>query len=50
MNLDLDDDETTELIRALREIVDFDPYPLSPRVRCLKAVLTINRHWFGTRP
>jgi hypothetical protein len=37
--LDLTDDERDELLRALRGIVDNDRFPLSPRIRRLKAIL-----------
>jgi hypothetical protein len=39
MKLDLTDDERAELIRALRQIVEYDRFPLSPRVKALRAVL-----------
>ena len=37
--LDLTDNERAQLIGMLRQIVDFDPFPLSPRVRTVKAIL-----------
>jgi hypothetical protein len=37
--LDLSDEERDELVRALRGIVDGDRFPLSPRIRRLKAIL-----------
>src|SRR3954452_17545419 len=37
--LDLTDLERDELVRALRGIVDGDRFPLSPRIRRLKAIL-----------
>jgi hypothetical protein len=39
MNLDLTDEETTALVRLLRDAIDGDRYPLSPRIRTLKAIL-----------
>ena len=37
--LDLSDEERDELVRALREMIDGDRFPLSARVRRLKSVL-----------
>jgi hypothetical protein len=37
--LDLTDDERAELIQVLRQIVDYDRFPLSPRVKALTAIL-----------
>src|SRR5215471_17563891 len=37
--LDLNDEERDELVRALREVIDGDRFPLSQRVRRLKAIL-----------
>jgi len=39
MPLDLTDEETAALERLLRETIDGDRYPLSPRVLTLKAIL-----------
>ena len=39
MQIDLDDNERAALIAVLRRLVDFDPQPLSPQSRTLKAVL-----------
>jgi hypothetical protein len=39
MNLDLTDAETAALIRLLRDTIDGDRYPLSPRLAPLKAIL-----------
>jgi hypothetical protein len=39
MILDLTDEETEVLARLLRRTINGDPYPLSPRVRTLKAIL-----------
>jgi hypothetical protein len=39
MNLDLSDEETAALTRELHEIVERDRYPLSPRIRTLRAIL-----------
>jgi hypothetical protein len=39
MPLDLTDEETTALERLLRETIDGDRYPLSPRILTLKAIL-----------
>jgi hypothetical protein len=40
MDLELDDDQTTALIRELHEIVENDHYPLSPRICTLRAILS----------
>jgi predicted component of type VI protein secretion system len=37
--LDLTDNERVVLITALRRLADFDPQPLSPQIRALKAIL-----------
>jgi hypothetical protein len=39
MTLDLSDDETAALTRLLTNTIDADRYPLSPRIRTLKAIL-----------
>jgi hypothetical protein len=39
MNLDLTDEEATALARLLSDTIDGDRFPLSPRVRTLKAIL-----------
>jgi hypothetical protein len=39
MNLDLSDEETAALTQELHDIVERDRYPLSPRVRTLRAAL-----------
>jgi hypothetical protein len=39
MELDLTDDETAALERLLRDSIDRDRYPLSPRVKLLKGIL-----------
>jgi hypothetical protein len=39
MRLELADEQTEALIRELPQLIDGDPYPLSPRVRTLKAIL-----------
>jgi hypothetical protein len=39
MTLDLTDDETAALTRLLRRTINDDPYPLSPRLAPLKAIL-----------
>jgi hypothetical protein len=39
MNLDLSDVETAALTRLLRDKIDGDRYPLSPRIRILKGIL-----------
>jgi hypothetical protein len=39
MTLDLDETETTALIRLLRGAIDGDRYPLSQRIGTLKAIL-----------
>jgi hypothetical protein len=38
MPLDLTDEETAALLRLLREAIDGDRFPLSPRVQVLRAV------------
>ena len=37
--LDQTDEEREELVRALRQMIDGDRFPLSPRIRQLKAIL-----------
>lgn len=37
--IDLTDDELAAVIAAVREKIDFDRYPLSPRMRPLRAAL-----------
>jgi hypothetical protein len=39
MTLDLTDDEVAALARLLRNTIDDDRYPLSPRLGLLKAIL-----------
>jgi hypothetical protein len=39
MPLDLTDEETAALLRLLREAIDGDRFPLSPRVQVLRAIL-----------
>jgi hypothetical protein len=39
MNLELSDQESEALARLLRNAIDDDRYPLSPRVQTLKAIL-----------
>jgi len=39
MRLDLTDEETAALVRLLRDTIDNDRYPLSPRIQMLKAIL-----------
>jgi hypothetical protein len=39
MNLDLTDEATAALTRELHDIVERDRYPLSPRIRTLRAIL-----------
>jgi hypothetical protein len=39
MTLDLRDDETQVLVQHLKHAIDNDPYPLSPRLLRLKAIL-----------
>lgn len=39
MPLDLTDDEKRALAAHLRSVIDADPYPLSPRLRTLRAIL-----------
>jgi hypothetical protein len=39
MTLDLTDEETDALGRLLKERIDDDRYPLSPRIEMLKAIL-----------
>jgi hypothetical protein len=38
-HLDLTDDEAAALIKELRDIVENDRYPFSPRIRTLRAIL-----------
>ena len=39
MTLDLTDDEARALTKHLRQSIDYDPYPLAPRLDPLKAIL-----------
>ena len=39
MTLDLTDEESTALAKHLRHALDYDPYPLAPRLDPLKAIL-----------
>jgi hypothetical protein len=39
MHLDLTDEEAAALIRELRDTVESDRYPFSPRIRTLRAIL-----------
>jgi hypothetical protein len=39
MTLDITDDEALALAQLLRITIDDDPYPLSPRLAPLKAIL-----------
>jgi hypothetical protein len=39
MMLDLTDEETDALTRLLTNTIDADRYPLSPRIRTLKAIV-----------
>ena len=38
-HLDLTDDEAPALVKQLRNIVENDRYPLSPRIQTLKGIL-----------
>jgi hypothetical protein len=39
MHIDLTDDEAAALTKELHDIVESDRYPLSPRIRTLRAIL-----------
>jgi hypothetical protein len=39
MRLDLTYEKTAALIKELHDIVENDPYPFSPRIRTLRAIL-----------
>lgn len=39
MNLDLTDEEAAALVRLIRDTIDADRYPLSPRLQILREVL-----------
>jgi hypothetical protein len=39
MTLDLSNPETDALARLLRDVIDGDRYPFSPRIRTLRAIL-----------
>jgi hypothetical protein len=39
MTLDLTDEEAAALTKHLRQAIDYDPYPLAPRLDPLKAIL-----------
>ena len=38
MQLDLTDEQTAALLRELNQIIEYDRYPLSPRVLMLKEI------------
>jgi hypothetical protein len=38
-NFELTDDEAQALVRVIREAIDSDRFPLSPRVQVLRAIL-----------
>jgi hypothetical protein len=38
-NLELSDEQTEALIRELSQIIEYDRYPLSPRIRTLREIL-----------
>jgi len=40
MHLDLDDEEARALLTLLIDAVESDRYPMSPRIRALRAILT----------
>jgi hypothetical protein len=51
MTLDLTDEETAALIRELSHSIERDGYPLSPRIRTLRAILnSIPRRGGRNRP
>jgi hypothetical protein len=39
MNLELTDDKERALVQFLRRTLDFDPFPLAPRLDPLRAIL-----------
>jgi hypothetical protein len=39
MTLDLTDEEAEALVHHLRQTLDYDPYPLAPRLDPLKSIL-----------
>jgi hypothetical protein len=39
MNIELDDEQAAALIKELHDIVENDPYPFSPRISTLRAIL-----------
>jgi hypothetical protein len=43
MTLDLTDDEAAALARLLRDVIDGDRYPLSPRIQTLREILGMLR-------
>jgi hypothetical protein len=44
MHLDLGDEETTALARLLRDAIDGDRYPLSPRMQTLRGISIGSNH------
>ena len=50
MTLDLTDDEKLALVALLRRTIEGDPYPLSPRVRTLRAILAKLEPGARTKP
>jgi hypothetical protein len=46
MDLDLMDEERAELIELLRDTIDRDRFPLSPRIKLLRSILEkLGIHW-----
>ena len=39
MNLNLDDEQTAALVKLLADTIERDPFPMSPRVTMLRAIL-----------
>jgi hypothetical protein len=50
MHLDLSDEETAALIRELHDIIEGDRYPLSPRIRTLRAIIAKLRPELAREP
>jgi hypothetical protein len=43
MQLDLTDEQTAALLRELNQIIEYDRYPLSPRILILKEIRAMIR-------
>jgi hypothetical protein len=49
VTLDLTDEETFALLNLLVDTIEADRYPMSPRIRLLRAILAKRGRWAGCR-